>query len=601
MSEKEREMYPPKSKDYDQESSNLKTSSKCRNFKIQIKLLIIVVSIILFILTISLLLYYLLQPSKTWYSSTIDIDTDVGVVRGQKEKVNIRGKLVDVYSFKGIPYAIPPVGKLRFMNPVPFNKTNGWKGVYNASSFGDSCVQLRNGIITGSEDCLFLNVFTPTLIKKTNLSVFVWIHGGYLLYGSGNDFGEYPDTEFVSSMNVVGVSMNYRLNAFGFLTLKELWVKNNSYGNYGIQDQILALKWVRANIKNFGGNPNSITIVGASSGCSAVYAILASPSADGLFQRAVCMSGPPLLKRNYLQAAIDNRIFINKSKCRQVPEKYIKECFYNLSKKELINAIPFYEYPSWFFVGSDDIPRRGEKYGSMLVVDPILFKTPPNEVKNLSYPTKSKVYVLLGTMAQEIGIAPPKLFYNSTWQDFENYTKPRFNEFSAGLYNKIVNELYANLTLPNKTRDQSIQYLYESIVSDVRMTCPNAKLAKDINLSQKHEVFHYVITSQPSHLAVSKAYGRQYAFHTWDTWALFNFKKEKYVPSQRDILFQKTLRENIKNFVEHGKLINPNWTSDLTGIFNEKGNVIIKQEYHKVQCDFWNNPKNGFTNYAWNN
>ena len=257
MSEKEREMYPPKAKNYDQKSSKLKTSSRRRNFKKQRKLLIIVASIILFILTISLLLCYLLQPSKTSYSYKIDIVTDVGVVRGQTEKVNVRGKLVDVYSFKGIPYAIPPVGKLRFMNPVPLNETNGWKGVYNASSFGNFCVQLRNGITAGSEDCLFLNVFMPTLNKKTNLSVFVWIHGGYLLYGSGNEIGEYPDTEFVSSMNVVGVSMNYRLNAFVFVTLKELWVKNKSYGNYGIQDQILALKWVRANIKNFGGNHNS--------------------------------------------------------------------------------------------------------------------------------------------------------------------------------------------------------------------------------------------------------------------------------------------------------------------------------------------------------
>ena len=583
------------------ESTELKKQSRYKCLKGQKKALLLVMTIV-FVSTIALLLYmyYARTPSDESITYTEDIYTNPGVVRGLKEQITVRGQRLDICSFKGIPYAVPPVGELRFKNPVPLNNKNSWTGVYNASSFGNSCVQIESNI-TGSEDCLFLNVFTPNLNKQGNLSVFVWIHGGYLLEGNGNEVGYYPDPEFVSSMNIVGVSMNYRLNAFGFLTLKELWLKNISYGNYRIQDQILVLKWVQENIRQFGGNPSSITIAGESSGCSSVYAILASPSADGLFHRAICMSGAPLYKINYEKAARDNRIFIDKSRCSRVPDKDIKECLYNLSKEEIINAVPFHEYPNWAFNGTNDIPKKYEKYGAMLVLDPVLFKVSPNNMKDLVYPTKYKIPVLLGTLAQEIGYAPSKLFYNSTWNDFEAYAKPKLNEFLPRLYDKIVNRLYLNTTLQNKTKDESTQYFYETVASDVRVTCPNIKLAKDINLSQKHEVFHYVITNKPSYPILSGPYIRQYAFHAWDTRALFNFKKEKYSPSPSDILLKESLRDNIKHFMEHGSLINPNWTSGVTGVFNKEGNVVLTKEYHEKQCDFWNDPKNGFTDYAWNN
>ena len=250
------------------ESTELKKQSRSKCLKGQKKALLLVMTIV-FVSTIALLLYmyYSRTPSDESITYTEDIYTNPGVVRGLKEQITVRGQRLDIYSFKGIPYAVPPVGELRFKNPVPLNNKNSWTGVYNASSFGNSCVQIESNI-TGSEDCLFLNVFTPNLNKQGNLSVFVWIHGGYLLEGNGNEVGYYPDPEFVSSMNIVGVSMNYRLNAFGFLTLKELWLKNISYGNYGIQDQILVLKWVPENIRQFGGNPSSITIAGESSGCS---------------------------------------------------------------------------------------------------------------------------------------------------------------------------------------------------------------------------------------------------------------------------------------------------------------------------------------------
>lgn len=154
------------------------------------------------------------------------IDTNVGLVRGAREKVNIHGQIVDVHTYKGscwcsyVPFAVPPVGKLRFKNPVPANQTNGWEWIYDASSVSKKFPHWSSEII-GSEDCLYLNVFTPTLNNNSNLSVFVWVYGRYLQYGSGNWHDYYPDSEFVSSMNVARVSMNYRLKLFGFLKLKE--------------------------------------------------------------------------------------------------------------------------------------------------------------------------------------------------------------------------------------------------------------------------------------------------------------------------------------------------------------------------------------------
>ena len=148
------------------------------------------------------------------------IETNIGLVRGVREKVNIHGQVVDVHTYKGIPYAVPPIGKLRFMNPVPANQANGWEWICDASSFSKKFPHWSSEIIY-SEDCLYLNVFTPTLNNNSNLSVFVWVYGRYLQYGSGNWHDYYPDSEFVSSMNVARVSMNYRLKLFGFLKLKE--------------------------------------------------------------------------------------------------------------------------------------------------------------------------------------------------------------------------------------------------------------------------------------------------------------------------------------------------------------------------------------------
>ncbi|XP_075972493.1 uncharacterized protein LOC142974212 [Anticarsia gemmatalis] len=191
------------------------------------------------------------------------------------------------YSFKGIPYAQPPVGELRFKAPRP---AVSWEGVRNASQHGSVCPQqdiLTEVFIPGDEDCLFLNVYSPNVTSEARLPVLFFIHGGGFKSGSGNVDSFGPD--FFMRKDIVLVTINYRLDALGFLSLGTEEVP----GNAGLKDQVLALKWVQQNIKYFGGDPTKVTIMGQSAGGASVGFHLASPMSTGLFHRAIALSGSP--------------------------------------------------------------------------------------------------------------------------------------------------------------------------------------------------------------------------------------------------------------------------------------------------------------------
>ena len=191
--------------------------------------------------------------------------------------------------FRGIPYAAPPVGELRFRAPQPHP---GWEGVRAAREFGPIAPQHANAALdqmmggipqTQSEDCLFLNIWTPALDAQRR-PVMLWIHGGGLTIGSGSE--TYYTGAQLASREVVLVTINYRLGALGFLHAPALGASN-----FGLRDQVAALQWVRENIANFGGDPGNVTIFGESAGGLSVASLMASPRTDGLFQRAIVQSG----------------------------------------------------------------------------------------------------------------------------------------------------------------------------------------------------------------------------------------------------------------------------------------------------------------------
>ena len=219
-------------------------------------------------------------------SSAPQVKTRSGMVEGKDDGT--------VRAFLGIPYAAPPVGELRWKAPVPAPK---WSGMRKATDFGQHCMQ---GNVFGdmvfrdagpSEDCLTLNVWAPHQPGSRKLPVMVWIYGGGFVAGTTSEGRQ--DGSHLAQQGVVVVSMNYRLGVFGFFVHPELAQESghNSAGNYGLMDQLAALRWVHDNIAAFGGDPGNVTIFGESAGSFSVSAQMASPLSKGLFQKAIGESG----------------------------------------------------------------------------------------------------------------------------------------------------------------------------------------------------------------------------------------------------------------------------------------------------------------------
>lgn len=191
----------------------------------------------------------------------------------------------DLTVYKGIPYAAPPVGELRWKSPLPVEP---WTGVRRTVSYGPAPMQGDRRGAHMSEDCLYLNVWTPAKSVKERIPVLVWIHGGAFSAGTAVCHGDH-----LAKKGVVLVSIEYRVGEFGFLAHPELSAESphNVSGNYGLMDMMAALQWIQENIEAFGGNPDQVTIFGESAGGIAVSMLCASPQAKGLFHGAISQSG----------------------------------------------------------------------------------------------------------------------------------------------------------------------------------------------------------------------------------------------------------------------------------------------------------------------
>lgn len=230
----------------------------------------------------------------------VTAQTEAGVVRG------VQGS--GVRAFLGVPYASPPVGDLRWRGPRPVEP---WAEVQDATRRGSDCVQALGrhailggggGLVVGSEDCLFVNVYGPAQQPERSRPVMVYLHGGAFTIGAG---ANYDPSRLAVEQDRVVVTVNFRLGALGWLALPEFAAEGEGVGgNWGLMDQQAALRWVQANISAFGGDPEDVTLFAESSGAWSACYLMASPGSEGLFHRVILQSGP-CLEPSSLNAAAD--------------------------------------------------------------------------------------------------------------------------------------------------------------------------------------------------------------------------------------------------------------------------------------------------------
>ncbi|KAJ8922685.1 hypothetical protein NQ315_007717 [Exocentrus adspersus] len=234
-----------------------------------------------YIFHVAILLTYLRMCSGQSDDEYPVVEIENGQVRGRSSYTV--GENRRYFSFQGIPFAEPPLGQLRFRAPV---KISNWTGILNATEDRSFCVQQSDPVI-GSEDCLFINVYTPSL-EGANRTVMVWIYGGSFVTGLSSYTENGPD--YILDEGVIFVSLNYRLGALGFLSTEDAAAP----GNWGLKDQLLALQWVQNNIGYFGGNASAVTVFGQSAGAASISYLLQSDKAAGLFSKVITQSGSSL-------------------------------------------------------------------------------------------------------------------------------------------------------------------------------------------------------------------------------------------------------------------------------------------------------------------
>jgi para-nitrobenzyl esterase len=406
--------------------------------------------------------------------------------------------------YKGIPFAKPPLGDLRFAPPQP---ADPWADVLKAGKFGNECVQFPMGLApasepVGNEDCLYLNVWQPAAADK--LPVMVWIHGGGFVLGSGSQ-DLYEGTNLAKLGDVIVVTINYRLGPFGFLTHPAFADANGNTGNFGLMDQIAALQWVHDNIAKFGGDPGNVTIFGQSAGGMSVSLLTVSPKTKGLFQKAIIQSGSAaVLKKTDDQENANGVIAAGRLGCTDQAKvveclrsadpvmmmKTLKPTLGLLSDAELTEGFPFHPV-----IDGDLIPDTPVK----LLLD-------GNYDKSLK--------IMMGTTKDEASIflIQKKV---ETADDFYKTFKSDMVMVKASFgINVETDDILDYYPLANYATPRDA---YNDLFTDLAFTCPTREHAS-ILADNGGEVYLYHFLRAPSTMGLFKDLG---SFHSAELFFLF--------------------------------------------------------------------------------
>ncbi|MEW6129061.1 MAG: carboxylesterase/lipase family protein [Acidobacteriota bacterium] len=478
-----------------------------------------------FILTIGLIgsIYLVPQASP---SSTDNFNGIIKVEDGLISGSTLEG----VRIFKGIPYAAPPIGNLRWKPPQP---ALPWNGVRECTEYGPDCPQAPYAQTSlyyaqprrQSEDCLYLNIWSSAKPGEAQ-PVMVWIHGGALTRGSGAT-KTYDGTSFAKK-GVVLVTINYRLGPLGYLAHPELTAEspNQSSGNYGILDQITALKWVQKNIRAFGGDPNRVTIFGESAGSWSVNALVASPLAKGLFHRAIGQSGGSFGPMTSLKE--DKKGFISAEK--------IGAAFGKAIGAESLQAMRTVPVEKIIEVFNNDI--EGRKFRTSPNVDGWVL---PDEIRNIFAKGKQNaVPVIIGSNANEMTSLTTPAILPKTMADYRKRVKSQ--------YGAMIKEFDAIYPVQNEA---DIAGAILGSMRDVAFTLPMRTWAKMTGTGKSKAYLYYFSHVPPN--PNSKYLG---AYHAAEIAYVFNnLNRQNLLLQEADFQLAQLMMNYWVNFAKTG---NPN-------------------------------------------
>ncbi|XP_069822445.1 fatty acyl-CoA hydrolase precursor, medium chain-like isoform X2 [Dendropsophus ebraccatus] len=417
------------------------------------------------------------------------VETQYGKLRGKT--LHVKGKERTIDAFYGVPFAKPPVGSLRFAAPEP---AKAWNSIREASDYAPMCLQDRYfmemllekvkvqfTLPPVSEDCLYLNIFTPTdRVKGKKLPVMVFIHGGALVMGGAMMF---EGSALAAYENVVVVTIQYRLGLLGFFSTGD----DRAPGNYGFLDQVAALQWVQENIANFGGDPSSVTIFGESAGGVSVSALVASPLAKGLFHRAIAESGvaimPALVASSTEQVVFVSNIVANISGCGI---DTLVDCLKEKSEEEIVS-----------------IGASMKMMALPASIDGAFFPKPVEQI--LANKEANGVPFLTGVTNQEFGwILPSTMNITGFQEGMERETVheilknlPILGPVSSAT-SLLIDEYFRDETDPAEIRNRFLD-----LVGDLIFVIPALKTAM-YHRDSGHPTYFYEFQHRPSLFADSK-------------------------------------------------------------------------------------------------
>lgn len=430
-----------------------------------------------------------------------NIPTDKGKISG-----SLNGKTPGVCVYKGIPYAAPPVGSLRFAAPV---EAAPWKDALAADKPGGECLQFPLGMTAsgkpmGTENCLYLNIWQPAAKSAKPRPVMVFIHGGGFVMGSGSQ-AWYKGDALAARGDVIIVNMNYRLGPFGFMAHPSLADAAGHVGNYGFLDQIAALRWVKKNIANFGGDPANVTIFGESAGGMSVSTHLISPLSAGLFQKAIVQSGPIGLIRTPLKVAEEMAV-------KQAAElgcgdlKTAADCLRSVDAEKIMAVLK----PVMASLSGEDEPDR---VSNRPVVDGYAIPSDPAAALKADGPGEG-IKVMLGSNKNEVAIFTIGKDIK-TREKMETAIRKDSQSFLTEYDLKPFPE---ELLSYYKTEScGKPKQCYNDVLTDAIFTCPTLAMA-DALAGSGAETYLYHFAQTYNDKGITKGWG---AFHAAELFFLF--------------------------------------------------------------------------------